>query len=109
MSWARASCPGPGRPPVVAITFRQSYSLNGKGQTLRWNALDGEKLAGETMDEDETDSKAAKKFEPLVFDTLSIEELTAYIAELKEEIARAEAAIDAKRGFRESAQDVFRG
>ncbi|MEE8562458.1 MAG: DUF1192 family protein [Alphaproteobacteria bacterium] len=61
------------------------------------------------MDEDETDPKAAKKFEPLVFDTLSIGELTAYILELKGEISRAEAAIDAKRGFRESAQDVFRG
>ena len=60
------------------------------------------------MDEEEAVAKTAKKFDPLVFDTLSIEELTAYIAELKEEIARAEAAIAAKRGFRESAQDVFR-
>lgn len=62
----------------------------------------------EIMDEDESIPKTVKKFEPLVFDTLSIEELTAYIGELKEEIARAEAAIDAKRRFRESAQDVFR-
>ena len=61
------------------------------------------------MDEDESLPKAANKFEPLVFDTLAIEELTAYILELREEIARAEAAIDAKKGFRESAQDVFRG
>ncbi len=61
------------------------------------------------MDEDETVPKTAKHFEPLVFDTLSIEELTDYIAELKEEIARAETAIGAKRGFRDSAHDVFRG
>ncbi|MCH8918424.1 MAG: DUF1192 family protein [Alphaproteobacteria bacterium] len=60
------------------------------------------------MDEDETLPKAAKKFEPLVFDTLAIEELTAYIVELRKEIARAEAAINAKKGFHESAQDVFR-
>jgi len=60
------------------------------------------------MDEDETVPKVAKKFKPLVFDTLSIEELAAYIVELKEEITRAEASIDAKKRFRESAQDVFR-
>jgi uncharacterized small protein (DUF1192 family) len=62
----------------------------------------------EIMDEDESVPKSTKRFEPLVFDALSIEELTAYIGELKEEIARAEAAIDAKRRFRESAHDVFR-
>jgi uncharacterized small protein (DUF1192 family) len=60
------------------------------------------------MDEDETIPKTAKKFEPLVFDAMSIEELTAYIVELKEEIARAEVSIDAKRRFRKSAQGVFR-
>lgn len=60
------------------------------------------------MDEEEIVPKSAKNFEPLVFDTLSIEELTTYIEELKAEIKRAEAAIDAKKGFRESAQGVFR-
>ena len=43
-----------------------------------------------------------------MFDTLAIEELTAYIVELRKEIARAEAAINAKKGFHESAQEVFR-
>ena len=93
---------------MVALIFHQSYSLNGKGQTLHWVASTGEKIAVEIMDEDESVPKTAKKFEPLVFDALSIEELAAYIVELKEEIARAEAAIDAKRRFRESAQGVFR-
>lgn len=60
------------------------------------------------MDEEEIVPKSAKNFEPLVFDTLSIEELTTYIEELKAEIKRAEAAIDAKKEFRESAQGVFR-
>ena len=93
---------------MVAITSDQSYSLNGKGQTLRWAASEAGKIAVEIMDEDESVPKSAKKFERLVFDALSIEELTAYIVELKEEIARAEVAIDAKRRFRESARDVFR-
>ena len=40
-------------------------------------------------------------------DTLSIEELTTYIEELKAEIARAEAVIQAKKGFRDTAEGVF--
>ena len=60
------------------------------------------------MDEDEIEPKGKSSFEPRVFDTLSIEELKRYIAELKAEIARAEAAIGAKEGFRDSAEDVFR-
>lgn len=60
------------------------------------------------MDEDEPLPKPAKHFEPMVFDSLSIEELAAYVEALKKEIARAEAAIDAKKRFRESAQGVFR-
>jgi uncharacterized small protein (DUF1192 family) len=61
------------------------------------------------MDEDDLEpTKTSKSFEPRVFDTLSVEELTAYIEELKSEIARAEAAIDAKKGFRDSAEGVFR-
>ncbi|MDX1486130.1 MAG: DUF1192 domain-containing protein [Alphaproteobacteria bacterium] len=60
------------------------------------------------MDEDEIQPKAKSSFEPRVFDTLSIEELKRYIAELKAEIARAESAIGAKEGFRDSAEDVFR-
>ena len=67
------------------------------------------KLAVEIMDEEDGSGNTAKHFEPLVFDTLSIEELNAYITELKGEISRVEAAIGAKRGFRDSAEDVFRG
>ena len=60
------------------------------------------------MDEDDLEPKKTKKsFEPRIFDTLSIEELTTYIEELKAEISRAEAAIQAKQGFRDTAEDVF--
>ncbi len=93
---------------MVAITMARSYSLGGKGQTLRWITLAKDETV-EVMDEDDAGEKTAKHFETLVFDTLSIEELNAYIAELKEEITRTEAAIDAKRGFRDSAEDVFSG
>jgi len=60
------------------------------------------------MDEEDLEPVKAKSFEGKVFDTFSIEEIEAYIGELKAEIARAEAAIGAKRGFRDSAEDVFR-
>ncbi|HSR56052.1 MAG TPA: DUF1192 family protein [Alphaproteobacteria bacterium] len=60
-------------------------------------------------DDDDIERQKAKSFEPKVFDTFSIEELNVYIGELKAEIARAEAAIEAKKGFRSSAEDVFRG
>ena len=60
------------------------------------------------MDEDDLEpKKMSKSLEPRVFDTLSIEELTTYIEELKAEISRAEAAIQAKKGFRDTAEDVF--
>jgi uncharacterized small protein (DUF1192 family) len=59
-------------------------------------------------EEDDLKRNKAKSFEPKMFDAFSVDELNTYIAELKAEIARAEAAIEAKRGFRSSAEDVFR-
>ena len=60
------------------------------------------------MDEDDLEPRKTKNsFEPRALDNLSIEELTDYIEELKGEIARAEAAIEAKKGFRDSAESVF--
>ncbi len=60
------------------------------------------------MDEDDLEpKKASTSFEPRVFDALSIEELTTYIEELKAEIARAEAVIQAKKGFRDTAEGIF--
>lgn len=43
-----------------------------------------------------------------LLDTMSVEELRAYIAEMKTEIERVEAAIDAKQSFRSRAESVFK-
>ena len=60
------------------------------------------------MDEDDLEpKKTTTSFVPRVFDTLSIEELTTYIEELKAEITRAEAMIQSKKGFRDTAEGVF--
>lgn len=60
------------------------------------------------MDEEELEPRMPKGFQPRVLDNLSIEELTNYIEELKAEIARAEAAIGAKKNVRDSAEGIFR-
>ena len=41
-------------------------------------------------------------------DRLGIEELRGYIASLRAEIERAETAIEAKQGFRATAESIFR-
>jgi uncharacterized small protein (DUF1192 family) len=41
-------------------------------------------------------------------DTMSVDELRAYIADMKAEIARVEAAIEAKQSFRSRAESVFK-
>ena len=41
-------------------------------------------------------------------DSMSVDELRAYIADMRSEIARVEAAIDAKEAFRSRAEAVFR-
>jgi uncharacterized small protein (DUF1192 family) len=41
-------------------------------------------------------------------DTMSVDELRGYIADMKAEIARVEAAIEAKQSFRSRAESVFK-
>jgi uncharacterized small protein (DUF1192 family) len=48
------------------------------------------------------------RLEKLVLDSLGIEEMRDYIAELKAEIARVEADIDRKQGHRSAADAFFR-
>ena len=62
----------------------------------------------EMMDEEELEPKKSAGLVPRVFDSLSIEELTEYIGELKAEILRAEAAIDKKKNVRDDAENFFR-
>ena len=50
------------------------------------------------MEEDEGPVRKRSRLEKLVLDTLGIEELRDYIGELKDEIARVEADIDAQAG-----------
>jgi uncharacterized small protein (DUF1192 family) len=46
--------------------------------------------------------------QPARFDGCDVEELQDYIAALREEIARAEAAITARRAVRDAAENFFR-
>lgn len=60
------------------------------------------------MAEDE-DAPVRKRtpLEPLRLDTLGVDELRAYIGELREEISRVEADIGRKQGHRSAAEAVF--
>jgi uncharacterized small protein (DUF1192 family) len=49
-----------------------------------------------------------RRLERLVLDTLGVEEMQDYIAELREEIARVEADIAAKQRHRGAAEAFFR-
>lgn len=51
-----------------------------------------------------------EEFEPgkRKLDRMSVEDLQAYIADMKVEIARVEAAVDAKESFRAKAESVFK-
>lgn len=59
------------------------------------------------MEEDDP-PRRSRRVEPLALDPLGVEELRSYIAELRGEIARAEAAIEAKQGYRGAADAFFR-
>ncbi len=52
--------------------------------------------------------RAKPRFQPLPLDRLGVEELEAYIGELRAEIARTEAEIARKRGVRSAADSVFK-
>jgi uncharacterized small protein (DUF1192 family) len=59
------------------------------------------------QDED-TPPPKRRRLEPLPLDSLGIEELRAYIEELKLEIARVESDITRKQGHRSAADAFFR-
>jgi uncharacterized small protein (DUF1192 family) len=58
-------------------------------------------------DEDDLPRKRPQLERP-VLDTWGVDELTSYIAELREEVARAEAEIARKQCYRNSADAFFR-
>ena len=59
-------------------------------------------------EEEELLPRKRARLEKLVLDTLGVEELRDYIAELREEIARVEADIDRKGSHRSAAEAFFR-
>ena len=60
------------------------------------------------IDEEEGPPRKRTRLEKLVLDTLGIEELRDYIAELRAEIERVEADIERKQGHRSAADAFFR-
>jgi uncharacterized small protein (DUF1192 family) len=60
-----------------------------------------------TEDED-LPQRRKRRLERLVLDTLGVEEMNDYIAELREEIARVEADIAAKQRHRSAADAFFK-
>ena len=60
------------------------------------------------MDEEESPVRKRTRLERIVLDTMGIEELRDYIAELKAEIERVEADIERKQGHRSAADSFFR-
>jgi uncharacterized small protein (DUF1192 family) len=60
------------------------------------------------MDEEEGPVRKRARLEKLVLDSLGVEELREYIAELKAEIERVEADIQRKQGHRSAADAFFR-
>ncbi len=60
------------------------------------------------MDEEEGPVRKRTRLEKPVLDTMGIEELRDYIAELKAEIERVEADIERKQGHRSAADAFFR-
>ncbi len=59
------------------------------------------------MAEDEAPVRKRTRLEPLRLDTLGVDELRAYIGELRDEISRVEADIGRKQGHRSAAEAVF--
>jgi uncharacterized small protein (DUF1192 family) len=59
-------------------------------------------------EEEDRPKQARRRLEPLGLDPLGVEELRAYIAELRAEIDRAEQAIARKQSHRSAADAFFR-
>jgi uncharacterized small protein (DUF1192 family) len=60
------------------------------------------------MDEDDLPRPTASRLAPRNLEPLGVAELEAYIAELRAEIARAEAAIKARHSQRAGAESLFK-
>ncbi len=60
------------------------------------------------LDPDDEPRPPRQRLQPLLLDPLGVEELHAYIAELRAEIARVEAEIGHKQGHRSAAESFFR-
>lgn len=60
------------------------------------------------MDEEEGPVRKRSRLEKLALDSLGVEELREYIAELRAEIARVEEDIERKQGHRSAADSFFR-
>lgn len=60
------------------------------------------------IDDDDAPRKPIRRLAPLPLDLLGVDELTAYIDELKTEIVRVEADIARKRSHRSAADAFFR-
>jgi uncharacterized small protein (DUF1192 family) len=60
------------------------------------------------LDDEDKPLRRRHRLEKLVLDTLGIEEMRDYIAELHEEIARVEADIARKQSHRSAADSFFR-
>jgi uncharacterized small protein (DUF1192 family) len=60
------------------------------------------------IDTDDIEPQVKKPFKPKDLTTFSVEDLEDYIARLNDEIARARAAIEAKRAFRNAAETFFK-
>jgi uncharacterized small protein (DUF1192 family) len=59
-------------------------------------------------EDDDLEPRKTTGFQPLVLDRLSVGELTDYIANLRDEIARVEADIAKKRAVRDGAEAFFK-
>jgi uncharacterized small protein (DUF1192 family) len=60
------------------------------------------------FDPDDEPRPPRQRLVPLMLDLLGVEELHAYIVELRAEIARVEAEIGRKQGHRTAAESFFR-
>jgi uncharacterized small protein (DUF1192 family) len=60
------------------------------------------------VDEPDEARRPKQSLNPLVLEPLSVRELKEYIAQLRAEISRAEAAIASKEGHRSAADAFFR-
>ncbi len=60
------------------------------------------------MEEEEGPVRKRSRLEKIVLDSMGIEELREYIAELQSEIMRVEADIERKQGHRSAADAFFR-